>query len=109
MAGPISQSESDVIYRRLIAVSTRLRDIDEEVTRLKTENTTFDFATNLDEPTLAGIPSPISKAEMLAFVTGPMFDYSDFFANLTVLFDGTSGGTDRRDKMNPLLLVEPLV
>lgn len=107
MAGSISQSESDVIYRRLINVATRMRDLDEEVARLKSENVTFDFATNLDEPSIGG--GSLSKAEGLAFVAGPMFDYADYFANVAVSSDGTSGSSDRRDKMNPLLLVEPLV
>ncbi len=85
-----------------------MRDINEEVARLKTENVTFDFSTNLDEPSLGG--GSLSKAEGLAFVTGPMFDYSDYFANVaSVASDGAADSSGRRDKMNPLLLVEPLI
>lgn len=104
MAGPLSQSESNVIYQRLINVATRMRDIDEEISRLKSENTTFNFSVNLDEPS----GGALTKAEGLAFVTGPMFDYSDYFANLLVASDGVAGSSDRRDKINPLLLAEPL-
>ena len=107
MSGPISQSESNVIYQRLINVATRLRDVEEEVKRLQAENTTFDFPTFLDEPTIGA--NSLTKAEALAFVTGPMTDYSDYFANVaSVASDGAADSSDRRDKMNPLLLAEPL-
>jgi len=104
MAGPISQAESDLIYRRLINVATRLRDIGQEIEDLKSQNTTFNFSTNLDEPTAGSL----TKTETLAFVTGPMFGYSDFWANETIASDGTAGSADRRNKVNPLLLAEPL-
>lgn len=106
MAGPLSQSESNVIHRRLINVATALRDTAEEIERLKSEDTTFDFATNLDEPSFGG--GSLTKTEVLAFVTGPVFGFANFWANLAVAFDGSSGGSDRRDKVNPLLLAEPL-
>jgi len=104
MAGPLTQSESDVVHRRLINIATRMRDIAEEIERLKSENTTFDFATNLDDPSHGAY----NAATAVAFVTGPMFAYADFWDNVAVSTDGTSGSSDRRDKANPLLLAEPL-
>ncbi len=104
MAGPLSQSESNLIHRRLINVATSLRDAAEEIERLKSDNITFDFGTNLDEPSFGGL----TKAEALAFAVGPMFGFADFWVNSTVTFDGTAGGSERRDKVNPLLLAEPL-
>ncbi len=107
MAGPISQSESDVIHKRLVNVANSLRGINEEIVRLKSENITVDFSTNLDEPSGG---SGLTKAESLAFVTGPLFDYADYFANVdSVASDGVADSSDRRDKMNPLLLAEPLI
>ena len=104
MAGPLSKSESDVVARRLINVATQMRDMAEEIARLESENTTFNFSTNLDEPSFGGV----TKAELLDFVTGPMFGFRDFWANATILFDTSDGGSERRDKVNPLLLAEPL-
>lgn len=104
MAGPLSQAESDVVARRLINVATAMRDAAEEIARLESENTTFNFSANLDEPSFGGV----TKAELLAFVTGPMFGFRDFWNNETIAFDGSSGSSDRRDKINPLLLTEPL-
>lgn len=104
MAGLISQSESDVIYRRLVNMATSLRDVDEEIARLKSENVTFNFGANLDPPSNGAL----TKAEAIAFVTGPLFDYSDFFANKSVASDGVAGSSNRRDKVNPMLLAEPL-
>ena len=106
MAGPLSQSESDIIHKRLINIATKMRDVSEEIDRLKSDNITFDFATNLDEPSFGG--ASLTKTESLAFVTGPMFGFADFWANATVLFDTADGGSERRDKVNPLLLAEPL-
>ncbi len=104
MAGPLSQSESDIIHRRLINVATAMRDAAEEIERLKSDNITFDFAANLDEPGFGGL----TKTEVLAFAVGPMFGFADFWVNATVAFDGTDGGSERRDKVNPLLLAESL-
>ena len=103
MAGQLNQSDSDVIYRRLINVATAMRGAAEEIDRLKSENTTFDFAANLEQPSIPGL----TKAEALAFVTGPMFGFANFWVNATVPFDTTDGGRQRRDKVNPLLLAEP--
>jgi len=104
MAGQLSQSESDIIHKRLINLATAMRDAAEEIERLKSDNITFDFATNLDEPSFGGL----TKAESIAFVTGPMFGFADFWPNATVPFDTLDGGSARRDKVNPLLLAEPL-
>ena len=71
---------------------------------IKSENTTFNFGVNLDPPSNGAL----TIAEAIAFVTGPLFDYSDWFSNQLVASDGASGSSDRRDKVNPLLLAEPL-
>lgn len=100
----LTQPESDVIYKRLINTAVAMRDLHEEIDRLKSANVTFDFPTNLLEPTISGF----TKAEALAYVTGPMFDFADFWDNLTVTFDTLSAGSAREDKINELLLAEPL-
>lgn len=106
MAGQLNVPESDVIHRRIINVATALRDAAEEIARLKSDDATFNFATNLEEPSFG--QGGLTKAEVIAFVSGPMFDFDDFWANATVPFDTADGGSERRDKINPLLLAEPL-
>ena len=64
MAGPVSQSESDVYYRRLINAAKSLQDVYEEIKRLRSENTTFDLSTNLDEES-SGV---LTKAEAISFL-----------------------------------------
>lgn len=102
MAGPITQSESDVIARRIQNVAKQMLDMAEEMARLRSLNASLDLSTNLDEPT-SGV---VTKQNILDFVTGPMNDYEDFFANLTVPFDTTSGGGERRAKIDPFLVTE---
>ncbi len=102
MAGPLSQSESDVIAKRVQNIAKQLLDSAEEIARLKSLNSSLDLSTNLDAPS-SGI---VTKQEILDFVTGPMFDYADFFDNLTVTFDTTSGGNERRAKIDPFLVTD---
>jgi hypothetical protein len=102
VAGPISQSESDVIAQRVQNIARQMLDMAEEMARLRSLNSSLDLSTNLDAPS-SGI---VTKQEILDFVTGPMADYEDFFDNLTVLFDTTSGGNERRAKIDPFLVTE---
>jgi len=104
MAGPVSQSESDVYYRRLINAAKSLQDVYEEIKRLRSENTTFDLSTNLDEES-SGV---LTKAEAISFF-GVLADYESFYENATVTFDGTDGGAERRNKINPFLAAEAVV
>jgi hypothetical protein len=102
MAGPISQSESDVIARRVQNVAKQMLGMAEEMARLRSLDASLDLATNLDEPS-SGV---VSKADITTFVGGPMSDYEDFFENLTVPFDTSSGGNERRAKIDPFLVTE---
>ncbi len=102
MAGQISQSESDVIARRVQNLAKQMLDMSEEMARLRSLNASLNLSTNLDEPT-SGI---VTKQEILDFVSGPMSDYENFFGNLTVLFDTTDGGNERRAKIDPFLVTE---
>jgi hypothetical protein len=83
MAGQISQSESQVIYRRLAAV---------------------DLSANLDEES----GGHLTKAQALAFVA-EMLKYEEWFDNTTVAATTGEGDPARRATMDPLILAEPLV
>ncbi len=102
MAGAISQSESDVIAQRVQNIARQMLDMAEEMARLRSLNASLNLSTNLDPPS-SGI---VTKQEILDFVSGPMSDYEDFFGNLTALFDTTSGGNERRAKIDPFLVTE---
>jgi hypothetical protein len=102
VAGQISQSESDVIARRVQNLAKQMLDMFEEMARLRSLNASLDLSTNLDAPT-SGI---VTKQQILDFVAGPMLDYEDFFGNLMVPFDTTSGGNERRAKIDPFLVTD---
>jgi hypothetical protein len=102
MAGPISQSESNVIAQRVQNIARQMLDMSEEIARLRSLDASLDLGTNLDEPS-SGI---VTKANITTFVGGPMSDYEDFFANITVPFDTASGSNDRRAKIDPFLVTE---
>ncbi len=78
----------------------------EEVTRLEDANTTFDFNTNLLDPIGE---SGLTKAEAIAFITGPGFAYRDWYANKNVSADGIEDSPDRMNKVNQLVLAEPFL
>ncbi|MHA2337472.1 MAG: hypothetical protein ACXACX_09220 [Candidatus Hodarchaeales archaeon] len=105
MAGALTQSESNNYYRRLVNVALQLQDVFEEIQRLRSANTTFDFNTNLDEEGTG----TLSKAEFMAMITGPLSDFDDWYGNVTVASDGTEGSSDRRDKLNPFIAADPLI
>jgi hypothetical protein len=104
MAGQISQSESQVVYRRLAAVAVQLLGLKEEVARLKALNTSVDLSANLDEES----GGHLTKAQALAFVT-EMLKYEEWFDNTTVAATIGEGDPARRATMDPLILAEPLV
>lgn len=104
MAGPVSQAESQVYYRRLVNAAKAFQDVYEEVLRLRSENVTFDLATNLDDEA-GGI---LTKAEAGAFFA-VLQDFTDFYENVDVSADGVAGSSDRRDKVNPFIAAEPLI
>jgi hypothetical protein len=84
-----------------------MRDLNRAVEDIKSENVTFNFGATLDEPTIG--QGSLTKADLLAFTTGPLFDYADFYSNVaSVPSDGVADSSDRVDKINPLLLAEPL-
>ncbi len=102
MAGPITQSESDVIARRVQNLAKQMLDMAEEMARLRSLDSSLNLGTNLDEPT-SGI---VTKSDITTFVSGPMADFEDFWANATVAFDTTDGGGERRAKVDPFLVTE---
>ncbi len=102
MAGPITQSESDVIARRVQNLAKQMLDMAEEMARLRSLDSSLNLGTNLDEPT-SGI---VTKSDITTFVSGPMADFEDFWANTTAAFDTTDGGGERRAKVDPFLVTE---
>jgi hypothetical protein len=104
MAGQVSQSESQVIYRRLSAVAVRLLDIKEEIDRLSALNTTLSLGTNL-EPESGGNLTVAQAATLF----GELLKYQTWFNNFQVAQTGTSGSTDRRAALDPFILAEPLL
>lgn len=104
MAGQVSQSESQVIYRRLSACAIRLLDIHEEIGRLSALNTTLNLGANLDND--AG--GNLTVAQAAALFT-ELQKYATWFNNFSVAQTGTSGSTDRRAAMDPFILAGPLL
>jgi hypothetical protein len=104
MAGQVSQSESDVIYRRLVAVAVQLLALNEEVDRLVALSLSLDLQTNLD-PESGG---HLDKAQAVTMF-GEMVNYRSFFGNTTVAASGGEGSNDRRAALDPFILAEPLV
>jgi len=104
MAGQVSQSESQVIYRRLAAVAVRLLDIKEEIDRLGALNTTLNLGTNLD----AESGGNLTVAQASTLFT-ELLKYQSWFNNFVVSQTGTSGSTDRRAALDPFILAAPLI
>lgn len=103
MAGPVSQSESDIVYRRLQNSARALLGVYEEVKRLRSLDTSLDLATNLD-PHSGG---EVVKADAIALF-GALTSFETWFENHTVAFEGTDGGPERRARIDPFLLPENL-
>jgi hypothetical protein len=83
-------------------LAKQMLDMAEEMSRLRSLDASLNLGTNLDEPT-SGV---VTKADITTFVSGPMADFEDFWANTTVAFDGTNGGGERRAKVDPFLVTE---
>lgn len=104
MAGPLTQSESQVIYRRLSAVSVALLGLAEEADRLFALNQSVDLATNLD-PEQGGHLTVADATTMVA----EMNKFRDYWSNNTVAATTSEGSPDRRAAFDPLILAEPLL
>lgn len=104
MAGQVSQSESQVIYRRLTQVAVSLLGLQEEINRLDALKVSLDLGTNLD-PESGG---NLTKAQAVALF-GELTKYRSWFENATVAATGVEGSNDRREALDPFILAEPLV
>jgi hypothetical protein len=104
MAGPLTQSESQVIYRRLAAISVALLGLKEEADRLFSLNQSVDLNTNLD-PESGG---NVTKAEAVTLV-GEINNFRDFWENNTVAATTGEGDPARRAAFDPFILAEPLL
>ena len=101
MAGPISQAESDVIYRRLQNAAKAALDIWEEVQRLRSLGASLNLGANLDNHSRGAV----TKADAIALFDW-LQDYESFFGNLDTAADGVAGSNDRRAKLDVFLLPE---
>jgi hypothetical protein len=104
MAGQVSQSESDVIYRRLVQIAVSLLGAREEIARLDAAKLSLDLGTNLD-PESGG---NLTKAQAVALF-GELTTFGEWFDNATVPATGIEGSNDRRASLDPFILAEPLV
>jgi hypothetical protein len=104
MAGEVSQSESDLIYRRLAQVAVQLVGLAEEVDRLDASRIALDLATNLD-PQGGG---QLSVAQAVALFT-ELLTFRNWWLNNTVGSTGVEGSPDRRAIIAPFILAEPLL
>ena len=104
MAGQVSQAESQVIYRRLAQVSVSLLGLNEEIDRLDAAKVSLDLAANLDEDSSGNL----TKAQAVALF-GELVKYRAWFGNTTVAATGVEGSNDRRAKIDPFILAEPLI
>ena len=104
MAGQVSQSESQVIYRRLAQVALRLLDIKEEIDRIYSVNASMDLGANLD-PESGG---HLTVAQVVTLV-GELSKYRDWFDNQPVAATGAAGSNNRRAALDPFILAGPLV
>jgi hypothetical protein len=104
MAGQVSQSESQVIYRRLTQVAVRLLDMREEIDRLDAARVSLDLAANLDDES----GGHLTTAQATALFT-ELTKYRDWFDNVTVAATGAESSNDRRATIDPFILAEPLV
>lgn len=104
MAGTVTQAESQVIYRRLVAAAVSLLGIREEIDRLDAAKVSLNLGANLDEE--AG--GHLSKAQAVVLF-GELVKYREFFDNATVPATGAEGSADRRAAMDPFIVAEPLI
>jgi hypothetical protein len=104
MAGPLTQSESQVIYRRLSAIAVALLGLKEEADRLFALNQSVDLNSNLD-PEAGG---HLTKAEAVTLV-GEVNNFRDFWENETVAATTAPGDPARRAAFDPFILAEPLL
>jgi hypothetical protein len=104
MAGQVSQSESQVIYRRLSHVAVQLLSLKEEIDRLDALNTSLNLGTNLEAE---------SGGQLTVAQAGSLFTeltkYRDWFNNLATAATSTSAGGARRAILDPFILAEPLI
>lgn len=104
MAGQVSQAESQVIYRRLVNVATRLLDVKEEIDRLDAVKVSLDLATNLDADSGGNLTTAQATALFAELVK-----YRDWFDNVTVAASGAESSNDRRATLDPFLAAESLI
>ncbi len=104
MAGQVSQSESQVIYKRLINVSLNLLDLHEEIARLTSVNASVDLSSNLD-PESGG---NLTKAQAVSLFS-ELMKYQNWFANKTQASSGAEDSNTRRAAIDPFILASPLV
>ena len=104
MAGQVSQSESNIIYKRLANVANNLLGIREEVERLASAATSLDLAANLDNSS----NGTLTKAQAIA-VFVELNKYKDWFDNKAVASTGAEASPDRRAAIDPFILAEPLL
>ncbi len=104
MAGQVSQSESQVVYRRLAQVSVQLLGLKEEVDRLIALNASVDLGANLEEDSGGNL----TKAQAVTLV-GELVKYQSWFENATVAATGAEDSGDRRAALDPFILAEPLI
>ncbi len=104
MAGQVSQSESQVIYKRLTNVAAQLLGLKEEIDRLSSLNTSVDFGANRD-PESGG---NLTKAQAVSLF-GELNKYRNWFDNKTQASSGAEESNTRRSAIDPFILAEPLV
>jgi hypothetical protein len=104
MAGPLTQSESQVIHRRIAALAVGIRGLSEEAARLIAENGTFNFPTNLDPDSRGNVDVADATACMTEVVK-----FLAYWDNATVAATTGEGNPARRAAYDPYLLAEPLL
>lgn len=103
MAGSISQSESDRIYKRLQNAARAMLNVAEEVSRLESINTSVDLVTNLDEHSGGNV----TKAQAIAIFQG-LQSYRAWWQNNTVAAEVGEQDPARRARFDPFLILENL-
>ena len=104
MAGQVSQSESQVIYKRLVNIAVQLLDLKEEIDRLDSAKVSLDLGSNLD----AESGGNLTKAQAIA-IFSELTKYRNWFDNKTQASSGTEESNTRRAALDSFILAEPLV
>ena len=104
MAGQVSQSESQVIYKRLSNVAVRLLDIKEEIDRLSALNASVGLGADLD----ADSSGNLTKAQAVSLFA-ELNKYANWFDNKTQASSGAEESNTRRAAIDPFILAEPLL